>query len=160
MFHFSYVTLENNKLLLLTESPRKFQRLQDEEKGTCKDSAGQCQPNVFIENQSIVIIKRYYFLSIGFPGPVWQDRGLYIRPPIKDPVEKSCPGGVELQNLLYCVLYIALWATAKCTENFKCGAAPCLFIVDVTCMKENPVNRRGGWLSAPILGTAGLRSPG
>lgn len=92
-----------------------------------------------------------YFLSTGFPGTVWQDRGLYIRPPIKDSVEKSCPGGVKLQSLPYHVLYIAPWATAKCTENFKCGAAHCLFIVDVMCMRERtphrePCEQKAGYL--------------
>lgn len=111
-----------------------------------------------------ITIKYDYLLSIGFPGPVWQDWSLYIRPPIKDPVQKSCPGRVDLQSLPYNMLYIALWASANCTENLKCGAAPCLFIVDVMCMREPSSQRTlwtvGGWLSALILGTAGILSLG
>lgn len=93
------------------------------------------------------IIKCDYFLSIGFPGPVWQDRGLYIRPPIKDPIEKSCPGRLELQSLPYHVLYIALWATAKCTENFQVWSSSLSIycwcdVCERALIAENPVNRR------------------
>uniref|UniRef100_A0A669ET64 BAG family molecular chaperone regulator 1 n=1 Tax=Oreochromis niloticus TaxID=8128 RepID=A0A669ET64_ORENI len=48
-----------------------------------------------------------YHMFTGFPRPVRQDRGLYIRPSIKDPVKK--PGfGRIVKSLLSLVLYIAL----------------------------------------------------
>lgn len=95
-------------------------------------------------------------MSIGFPGSVRQDWGLYIRPPIQDPVKKPCPGRLGKGQRLPChVLYIALWATAKCTENSRCGAADLhLFIIGVMCMR-NPSAQRilwsGGWLTTLML---------
>lgn len=54
----------------------------------------------------LINIKSGSSLSKGFPGPVWQDRSMYIRPSNKDPVEESCPGGVELRSL--CIMCYTL----------------------------------------------------
>lgn len=122
--HMSWVTYA-----FFPESSRKLQWLQNQEKGPCEDCAGKAFLSArFSLGMLRKIIKHDSFSSIGFPGSVWQDRGLYIRSPIKDSVEEPCPAGVE-PSLVSCANHCSV-------SNYKlyrklCGVPPCLFIVDV-----------------------------
>lgn len=88
-----------------------------------------------------------YFLSIGLPGTVWQDWGLYIRPPIKDSVKKSCPGWVKPQS--FPDHDIAPWATGNCTEVLEVWGSSlsiyCWCVCERELLLENSEEKAAGY---------------
>lgn len=151
-----FVTCTTN--CFFSERSRRVQRLQIKEKGTRKNSAGMFfffstahHQNVFIENK--ILSKCDSLLSTGFPGTVWQDRGLYFWPPIKDSVKKSGPRRVELYHLpgcfsvSNCKVYRTLSAVEQLFIYCWCGACE---------KKDLSESQEADGLAALALGTAAI----
>ena len=91
--------------------------------------------------KSLNVIKCGYYLSIGFPRPVWQDRGLYIRPPIKDPVEKSRPGGVAPTKSSISCAYTLLCEQLQSVQTASSVDVIFVYLLLGWCEWESPLHR-------------------